>query len=356
MARCIKCQDKIGLFSKKYDGLCERCYRKKLVRDKLISKCPFFSPVIRQTINPEGSISSFVISPDGEMVAIGGYDGSLRVYNTKNGNKNIFNVNNHSLSILSIAFSKDSRFIVSGGRDKVITVFDLKNPDHTRTLKGHQDWVNSVCLFKDSSSVISGGADKDIYIWSVEQGTIQRKIKNNSNVDIVAISPNGEFIASGDGLGHIKLWSVQSGKCIHEFSAHSFWVSSLAFTGDGKYLISCSRDMRIRIWDINNFSLYKEKILQVTKLKSVDSNNGILYPHLKLAISAKNDYIAIGIEYPQGFAGLQILKMDDLSLAYENEISVENLSFSNEGMFLGIQNLSTISIFKIHMEAGDIVD
>lgn len=64
----------------------------------------------------------------------------------------------------------------------------------------------------------------------------------------IAISPDGQTLASGSSDKTIKIWQLGTGKLLRTLTGHSQWVRSVAFSSDGQTLASSSRDMTIKIW------------------------------------------------------------------------------------------------------------
>lgn len=64
-------------------------------------------------------------------------------------------------------------------------------------------------------------------------------------------SPDGRFIASGSNDNFIKIWDIQSGKCVKDLKGPRDEVISLAFSSDGRFIASSSSDGTIRLWDVN---------------------------------------------------------------------------------------------------------
>jgi uncharacterized caspase-like protein len=71
----------------------------------------------------------------------------------------------------------------------------------------------------------------------------------------VAFSPDGKTIVSGAADNLIKVWDVKTGNIIHTLTGHTNWVRKVMFTPDGKYIISASRDGVIKFWNPVNGQL-----------------------------------------------------------------------------------------------------
>lgn len=73
---------------------------------------------------------------------------------------------------------------------------------------------------------------------------------HSSNVTSVAFSPDGKTVVSGSEDNTLKLWNVATGKELRTLSGHSSVVSSVAFSPDGKTVLSGSRDNTLKLWDV----------------------------------------------------------------------------------------------------------
>lgn len=76
----------------------------------------------------------------------------------------------HNGFVLSVCFSFDGKFIVSGSEDRSIIIWDVKTGKNIKTLKGHRDFVTSVCYNIDGKYIASGSDDKTIKIWDAITG------------------------------------------------------------------------------------------------------------------------------------------------------------------------------------------
>lgn len=80
-------------------------------------------------------------------------------------------------------------------------------------------------------------------------------LNNDAGVTSVAISPNGQFVASGSLDTVVRIWDVQSGMLLERLRGHRDSVYSVAFTPDGKGLVSGSLDKTLKYWDVSGLLL-----------------------------------------------------------------------------------------------------
>jgi len=139
------------------------------------------------------------------------------------------------------------------------------------TIRTNQDGCIALALSRDGERIASSGLDKTIKLWDVDSGSellsIGQGDKNSlrqamykgdingyrlavsSVVRSLAFSPDGEQIASGHGSGEIKIWDAATGKQLKTLDGHKNVVTSIAFSPDGKQIISGSDDKTIKLWD-----------------------------------------------------------------------------------------------------------
>ncbi|CZR52554.1 related to WD40-repeat protein (notchless protein) [Phialocephala subalpina] len=82
--------------------------------------------------------------------------------------------------------------------------------------------------------------------WDALQQTLEG---HSSSVTSVAFSPNGKQVVSSSGDNTIRLWDAATGAALQTLEGHSSWISSVAFSPNGKQVVSGSRDSTIRLWD-----------------------------------------------------------------------------------------------------------
>jgi WD40 repeat protein len=169
----------------------------------------------------------------------------------------------HTSSVDSVAFSPDGKILASGGSypDNNIHIWDAQSGEQLRVLEGHVSGVRNLAFSPDGETLASSGWDATIYLWDVETGEV--KGFNDEHTSVVwssALSPDGNMLATGGDEGFIRLWDMETGQKLKTLNANSSRVTSLAFNSDGMILIAGTDEpnFAVQLWDVNSGELLNQ--------------------------------------------------------------------------------------------------
>jgi len=120
------------------------------------------------------------------------------------------------------------------------------------TLTGHEDEVNSIAYSSDGLFLASGSFDGTVRIWDTRIGeeAMTPLRGNDGKILSVAFAPDGRSVASGGEGQVVHVWSIVTGReALPPLRGHSGWVKSVAFSPDGKLIASGACDKTVRLWN-----------------------------------------------------------------------------------------------------------
>jgi len=288
---------------------------------KHLKNLPRYVKSMKDKDNRNREIYSIAFSPDGQWLASGSTNENISLWRFKAGDDlmkspvSIKSLISHKKSVRAVTFSQEkptdtTKYLVSASEDQTIRIWDLqKLGDKPKVLRGHRHCVNSVfCLPKNPLQIISCGWDRTIWSWIITETEPENKNKGDNNNNVVAVAFNEEtsVIVHSDGTvkGLDKLTVLENDDCVVAVAFFSqdckivklAWVnsgkegiirvcdyqgfskpieirakhqvSSLAFSPDGRYIVSGSRERNdsVKLWDLSqsnppsiSISFYKDK-------------------------------------------------------------------------------------------------
>ena len=192
-----------------------------------------------------GLVWSVAFSPDGQRLASGSHDQTVKIWDSATG-KELFALKGHAGAVRSVAFSPDGQRLASGSQDQTVKIWDCVTRKKLFALKGHAGQVTSVAFSADGQRLASAGFDQTVKIWDSATGKELFALKGRISV---AFSPDGQRLASGSDDQTVKIWDSVTGEELATLKGHADGVYSVAFSPDGQRLASGSRDQSVRIWD-----------------------------------------------------------------------------------------------------------
>src|SRR6266853_2011543 len=213
----------------------------------------------------------------------------------------------HSDNVKSVAFSPDSRRIVTGGDDATAKVWDAQSGKELLTLKGHSDTVDSVAVSRDGRRIATCSLDAT-KVWDAQSGKELLTLEDGGTS--VAFSPDSRRIVTGSYDHTAKVWDGQSGKELLTLKGHSDSVKSVAFSPDGRRIATCSADdggadATAKVWDAQS-----GKELFTLKGHSYSVNSVAFSPDGKRIVTGSIEAIANKVW--DGQSGKELLTLEGL--------------------------------------------
>ena len=148
--------------------------------------------------------------------------------------------------------TRDSKYLVTGGQDKTVRIWDLSSSLPVKLMISHTSNVKGVAVSSNSHFVASGSLDKTVKIWDFATGELLHTFTDHQNsVFTVAITENEKLVASGSQDNTVILWDVEAKTMRTRFEGFSSSVKSVKFISDS-ILLTGSFDKQIKVWNLLN--------------------------------------------------------------------------------------------------------
>ncbi len=227
--------------------------------------------------------------------------------------RSIQTLNGHTKAVVGISLSGDGKLLATGSGDNSIIIWDAITYKQLIKIEGHKGQVTTLDFSPDGKTLVSGSTDKTLRLWNMadgkeirnyneefKQGIYQSVFSNDGtmlgvvswelspgnippvmgfakvldmqtgkliqrfNTDghpasAVHFSTDGKKLYTGTWGFHIKQHDIASGQTDWDYDLNQFdyytAVQSIDMSGDGKYIVECGKDNRIRLLDASNGKL-----------------------------------------------------------------------------------------------------
>ena len=353
-------------------------------------------------------ITALAFSPDGNTLVSGSADGTIRFWQTATGAPADTLITGHTQSIKAATFFKDSSTLVSAAFNGEITFWDVETAQRRdevtsplRQNSGHRDWYSAVAFSPDGTKLVSAAADgtivfggfpiggfsstkpdnltrltdvstgaelatwqkhareltfspddrtktvatilgNTIRLWNTETGDELvipilddlplGRHHNMPTVLALAFSPDGRWLVSGTIEGHIRMWDVATGEALTVFSEltepmeqeHLGHISALAFSPD-RALLAAGTPTQLHLWDVHT----GHKIFSVS---TVHKRGRVIHRDYPRPLVFSPDGVILVNGHDSGIIQLWDVKTGNRIAALDGHTQqVETLKFSPDG-------------------------
>jgi hypothetical protein len=152
--------------------------------------------------------------------------------------------------IYKLVISPNDQLVATGGSDGKISIWEIGNGQNTLNIKAHEGYVIGLTFTPDSKRLISSSFDRWIKIWDIENGLCLQSWQSSTPCCRSALSNDGKMMATGSECGNVLIWELDTGKLIKTLVGHTATSMHVAFHPQGLLLASSGCDKTIKLWNL----------------------------------------------------------------------------------------------------------
>src|SRR5262249_28853652 len=193
--------------------------------------------------------------PDGKRLAsIAHLDRCIRLWELGGGKELRVIRTRHQNGPQCLAVSPDGRTLATGGEfDHTVCLWDPADGKLLRQWQAHEGgrgpdrgvWGRPFST--DGKPLPSAGAEETVRLWDPANGRQRMQLEGRGGC--LAFSPDGRTLACSAADSSLRLWEALTGRQRHRFAGHEGYVMGLAFSADGRRLLSGGAGAPALVWD-----------------------------------------------------------------------------------------------------------
>lgn len=195
----------------------------------------------------------------------------------------------HQGKVEALQFSADGNYVVTGGNDKLVNLWDIESGKLLHSLAGHQQRVTQARFVDNDQLIVSTSMDGTIRLWNAKSGKPIQTLSNTGGaVYDVAVNHDGTLWSTIGYDGNANILDAQTRETIHSLQGQNEPLYTVTFSPDSSR-IATAGDTTAALWDVSSGNLIELLDTNVTAIRALQFSQD----SQKLLIRGEDNHIDI---------------------------------------------------------------
>ncbi len=148
-----------------------------------------------------------------------------------------------------LKFSRNGKYLIFNGKSGNFRILDPETGNIIKNFEEHIDEVTSLAVSPDGKFVASASLDKSVKVRLLPECRVVRTFTGDSGFTFVRFLSDNSTLVSVSRKMEIRYWNIETSECLKVLKGHTREITSLAISPDEKHILSGSLDADIKIWN-----------------------------------------------------------------------------------------------------------
>lgn len=211
--------------------------------------------VVKRLPGSKDTVLAVAFSPDGDLLAAGGTDNTVRMYRTRDW-KPAWKAEAHADWVTSLTFAPDGKHVVSTSRDRTAKVLASEDGSPGLTFANHGSAVTSAVFDADGATVTTSASDGEVRRWKWDEsvdgsGRVKDKLLKGGRQEVTRVGLGAGRIVTASVDGRLRQYDLAKLDApAVELTPLGGRIDALALDDSGWKLLAAGQDGRLQILDL----------------------------------------------------------------------------------------------------------
>lgn len=207
----------------------------------------------------KAGIASLAFSPDSKTLVSGGQDETMKIWDVTK-REETKTISKFGSAPTSLAFSADGQ-VLAVGNYGAVAVFQTRRWKKKKSRICFPSFVENMAISPDQKKLFaSSWKEKSLIMIDFPSLSNEKILKEDNWTDALSLSKNGQLLLTGSHANSVKIWEVASGELINQFQNHDDWVYGCFFFSNDQKVVSVSLDKNIIVSDAKTGKVLQKKL------------------------------------------------------------------------------------------------